>query len=309
MTRVAEAAAIEKGFPWEVRPVPAPFANSAGNFGPSLDASAEFALAPLRGPGRSRPPWIALAVSLAAHGAIIVALTMFAASPRPTDDVVEIPVDIVAEIPQASPPPAPEAPPSMPEPPPPVDPTPPPPPAVEEPPPPPPPPAPIEPPPPPVEQAAPPRPVEAPPPPPPVDAPPPPKTEPPPAPKPAPRPQPKPQPKPATARPAAAEPAAAPKSAAPKADVGAYRASLYARIYGAVRYPEAARARGTTGVATVNFSLDAAGQVTSAGLAQSSGDATLDADAVATVRRASPLPAPPEGAPRAYTVPIRYRMR
>ena len=174
------------------------------------------------------------------------------------------------------------------------------------------------------------------PPPPPAETAPPPKTEPPtapkeppPAPKAAPRPQPKPQPKPAPARPAATEPAAAPKPAAPKpaapkpaapktaapspagskADDGAYRASLYARIYGAVRYPESARERGAAGVAVVSFSFDATGQVTSAVLAQSSGDAALDADAVAAVRRASPLPPPPEGAARAYTVPIRYRLR
>jgi protein TonB len=135
-----------------------------------------------------------------------------------------------------------------------------------------------------------------------------------PAPPPKTAPQSKPQPKPASARPAAAEPTGAPKAAAqkaaaPKADIGAYRASLYARIYSVVRYPAAARSRGATGVATVNFSLDARGQVTSASLAQSSGDSTLDEDAVATVRRASPLPAPPEGAPHAYTVPIHYRLR
>jgi len=176
-----------------------------------------------------------------------------------------------------------------------------------------------------------PPPVEPPPPPPPVkappprrEAPPPPKVEPP----PAPRPQPKPQVKPAPARPSAGEPAlsrpaapsanapaktsgssvAAAKPAAPKADIGAYRSSLFARILGAVRYPAAARERGASGVATVNFSMDGAGQVISASLAQSSGDAALDADAVATVRRASPLPPPPEGAPRAYTVPIHYRL-
>jgi protein TonB len=230
---------------------------------------------------------------LAAHGAIIAALTIYVGSPRPSDEVVEIPVAIVAEIPQESPPPTPESPPPTPQTSPPVDQTPPLPPAIEEPPPS------VEPPPsPPIEPRAPLPPVEASPPP---------KPEPPTAPKPAPRPQPKPQSKPAPARPALG--GAASRPAAPKGDADAYRASLYARICGAVRYPEAARERGAEGVAVVSFSFDAAGQVTSAGLAQSSGDAALDADAVASVRRANPLPPPPEGAPRAYAVPIRYRLR
>jgi protein TonB len=335
-------------------PVPAPPADSTENLGPPLDARAEFALTPLQALGPARPSVTALAVSLAAHGALFAALALFASSSPPLDGVVEIPVEIVVEAPaQApaaaeppasaeppaaapvapSPPPAPaEAPPLPPiEPPP----SPPPPPAeapplppIEPPPPPAPPPAeasplpPIEPPsppPPPVETPSPPPPIEPPAPPPPVaspppaQTPPPPKLEAPPAPKATPQAQPKPQPKPAPARPAASKAAAlspaAPSSAAPKADLGAYRASLYARIYSVVRYPESARERGAAGVAVVSFSFDATGQVTSAALAQSSGDAALDADAVAAVRRASPLPPPPEGAPRAYTVPIRYRLR
>jgi protein TonB len=309
--------------------VPAPFADLTGKFGPVLDARAEFALTPLQASGPARPPLIAMAVSLAAHGALFAALALFASSSAPLDGAVEIPVEIVVEAPPETPavaePPAPvEPPPAA------VAPSPPPTPAEAPPPPP------VEPQPPPPVETPPPAPAEATPlpaieppppspvetlPPPPAQTPPPPKPElppapkePPPAPKAAPRPQPKPQPKPAPARPAATEPAAAPKSAAlspaaPKADLGAYRASLYARIYSAVRYPESARERGAVGVAVVSFSFDATGQVTSAALAQSSGDAALDADAVASVRRASPLPPPPEGAPRAYAVPIRYRLR
>jgi protein TonB len=98
-------------------------------------------------------------------------------------------------------------------------------------------------------------------------------------------------------------------AAASKADLDAYRASVLARIAGAARYPETARERGVEGVAVVSFAFDAAGRVTSASLARSSGDAALDADAVASVERASPLPTPPPGAPRAYAAPIRYRLR
>ena len=59
----------------------------------------------------------------------------------------------------------------------------------------------------------------------------------------------------------------------------------------------------------VDFALDASGRVTSAALARSSGDGALDAEAVAAVRRASPLPPPPPGAPRVYLAPIRFALR
>jgi protein TonB len=93
------------------------------------------------------------------------------------------------------------------------------------------------------------------------------------------------------------------------AELAAYRDALFARISSLVRYPEAARERGVTGVATVRFALDGAGAVTLADLAHSSGDRALDDEAVAAVQRATPLPAPPEGAPRAYSVPIRFELR
>ena len=103
--------------------------------------------------------------------------------------------------------------------------------------------------------------------------------------------------------------AAAPPPARGAADPAAYRNALLARIQAATRYPEAARERGATGVATVRFALDGAGAVTLVDLAQSSGVRALDDEAVAAVRRASPLPAPPIGAPHAYSAPIRFELR
>jgi periplasmic protein TonB len=50
---------------------------------------------------------------------------------------------------------------------------------------------------------------------------------------------------------------------------------------------------GSRGVATVAFSIDRGGRVISARLVRSSGSAALDAEAVALVRRASPVPPPP----------------
>ncbi len=103
--------------------------------------------------------------------------------------------------------------------------------------------------------------------------------------------------------------ASPPAPARGAADIAAYRNALLAKIWGAARYPEAARERGATGVATVRFALDGDGAVTLADLAQSSGDRVLDDAALAAVRRASPLPAPPTGAPRAYSAPIRFELR
>ena len=284
-------------------------ADSLAIFAPALAVGGEFAWARMPSPAPARPPFAALAISLAAHGALFAALALFSWSPRPLDGVVEIPVEIVAEAP---------SPPAVAEPPAPVEPSPPPaaaapatpvpaavsePAAPTEPSPPPPvetPRAATEPAPPPAAVAAP-APVEA------ATPPPPPRTQPRASLEPTPRPQPTPRHAAAPVRPAPGP--AASRAGSPGADADAYRASLYARIYAAVRYPESARERGAEGVAVVSFSFDARGQVTSAGLAQSSGDAALDAEAVASVRRASPLPPPPEGAPRAYAIPLRYRLR
>ncbi|MGD0186069.1 MAG: energy transducer TonB [Roseiarcus sp.] len=286
-------------------------ADSLAIFAPALAVGGEFAWARMPSPAPARPPFAALAISLAAHGALFAALALFSWSPRPLDGVVEIPVEIVAEAP---------SPPAVAEPPAPVEPSPPPaaaapatpvpaavsePAAPTEPSPPPPvetPRAATEPAPPPAAVAAP-APVEA------ATPPPPPRTQPRASLEPTPQPQPTPRPRHAAAAVRPAPGPAASRAGSPGADADAYRASLYARIYAAVRYPESARERGAEGVAVVSFSFDARGQVTSATLAQSSGDAALDAEAVASVRRASPLPPPPEGAPRAYAIPLRYRLR
>jgi len=149
-----------------------------------------------------------------------------------------------------------------------------------------------------------------------VARPPPPKPAPPPAraaPAPAKPPQPAARPRveaaPSRAAPAAvpATPKPAPAPAASHTDLSAYGDAVRSRIAGRVHYPEAARERGPHGVAVVAFSLDGSGQVLGASISQSAGDAVLDADAVATVRRAGPFPPPPAGAPRNYSAPLRYR--
>lgn len=67
---------------------------------------------------------------------------------------------------------------------------------------------------------------------------------------------------------------------------------------------ENTRARGT---AVVSFRVGASGQLSSVGIAQSSGDATLDQIAVNHVRRAAPFPAPPVGAQTSFSIQFQGR--
>jgi protein TonB len=92
-------------------------------------------------------------------------------------------------------------------------------------------------------------------------------------------------------------------------DAQAYRGVVFGRIAAQKRYPEAARERAPHGVAIVSFSIGASGQLAGASLVQSAGDPILDAEALATVRRASPFPPPPAGAPRNFSAPLSYRVR
>jgi protein TonB len=72
------------------------------------------------------------------------------------------------------------------------------------------------------------------------------------------------------------------------------------------RYPRAAR--GLRGSAIVRFVLDRSGRVTLAEIIKSSGSPILDQEALATVRRASPMPAPPSevGEPYLEFKPIQF---
>jgi protein TonB len=90
-----------------------------------------------------------------------------------------------------------------------------------------------------------------------------------------------------------------------------WQKSLVAHINRYKRYPAEARAHKMTGIVTVEFTLDRRGQVLSSRVMHSSGSAVLDEEAVALLRRAAPLPTPPqevppEGIPLA--LPIHFRM-
>lgn len=82
-----------------------------------------------------------------------------------------------------------------------------------------------------------------------------------------------------------------------------------ARLEKMKRYPPGARKRQEEGTAQVQFAIDARGNVLSVRLVRSSGFDDLDTAALDLVRRASPVPAPPAGAPRDITAPIRFDVR
>ncbi|TCP61960.1 protein TonB [Rhodovulum bhavnagarense] len=94
---------------------------------------------------------------------------------------------------------------------------------------------------------------------------------------------------------------------------GQLRAEWGGQILGRVtrhhRYPRGATAQG---VALVELVVDREGNLVSARLLRSAGDATLDRAALATVHRASPFPKAPDGLDRArdsFAVPLRYERR
>jgi periplasmic protein TonB len=85
-----------------------------------------------------------------------------------------------------------------------------------------------------------------------------------------------------------------------------WQSRLMAHLERNKRYPAGARSRGERGIVYVRFAIDDAGNVQSAGLARSSGFSELDQEVLSLVRRASPVPAPPSGAQRIITAPVRF---
>jgi protein TonB len=75
------------------------------------------------------------------------------------------------------------------------------------------------------------------------------------------------------------------------------------------RFPPEARSRDEQGSATVSFALDGTGRVTRVALQRGTGVASLDQEATAMVRRASPFPAPPNGRAMSFTVPVSFRIQ
>jgi protein TonB len=101
-------------------------------------------------------------------------------------------------------------------------------------------------------------------------------------------------------------------AAAAAAALPSYRDRLAAHLQRYKQYPESAKSAGKQGVAMLSFTVGRSGQVLGARLAGSSGVSELDAETMAMIRRAQPLPAfPPEmtQASLSFTVPVRFSIR
>lgn len=89
-----------------------------------------------------------------------------------------------------------------------------------------------------------------------------------------------------------------------------WKSRLLAHLDRHKRYP--AQARGAEGVSLLSFTMDRQGAVLGFFIARSSGSAALDAETLAMVQRAAPLPAAPgemPGNPLQFTVPVRFSLR
>ena len=107
---------------------------------------------------------------------------------------------------------------------------------------------------------------------------------------------------------------AAPRTSAASAQNAAvtWRGLLLGRLKIYRRYPRRAQSAGQEGVVHVAFTVDRRGAVLSARIARGSGYPLLDDEALATVRRASPLPPPPDevsGDPVEVVVPVDFFVR
>jgi protein TonB len=101
------------------------------------------------------------------------------------------------------------------------------------------------------------------------------------------------------------------KGGAPRIEPS-WQTSLVRQLQRYKRYPQEAQARGEQGVVLLSFSLDRDGHVLAHRIAKSSGYAELDAEVMAMIMRAEPLPPFPANMPDArldLTLPIRFSLQ
>ena len=108
-------------------------------------------------------------------------------------------------------------------------------------------------------------------------------------------------PPPVVAQPPAAKPMPPASRAAPQTASGEGRDAFFARLLARLnrykQYPHAARQARIQGVVQLHFVMDAQGKVLSFEIARSSGRPVLDAEALALIQRAQPLPLLPADFP------------
>jgi protein TonB len=101
-------------------------------------------------------------------------------------------------------------------------------------------------------------------------------------------------------------------ASAPRLDPS-WMALLTKRIKQVESYPSAARAQNEQGVVLISVTIDRDGHVLARRVVQGSGHADLDADALAWIERAQPLPAFPASMTQAeiddFQIPLRYRLQ
>jgi protein TonB len=100
------------------------------------------------------------------------------------------------------------------------------------------------------------------------------------------------------------------KGGAPRVEAS-WETSLIKHLNQFKRYPSEAQAHGDQGVALLSFSVDRSGHVLAHEIVHSSGHAELDAEAMAMIDRAQPLPPFPATMTEPkldLTVPIRFSM-
>jgi periplasmic protein TonB len=100
-------------------------------------------------------------------------------------------------------------------------------------------------------------------------------------------------------------------ASAPRIDPS-WESLLVKRIYAFMNYPSGARRRSEEGVALVVFTIDRNGHVISRRIVKGSGHADLDAEAMALLERAQPMPAFPASMTEtelSLTIPIRFQLR
>jgi protein TonB len=91
-----------------------------------------------------------------------------------------------------------------------------------------------------------------------------------------------------------------------------YAAQLASALRARLRYPEAARVRGLTGVASIRFTMSRTGQILSAALVRSTGHAVLDQAAMRAAAPGTGLPPAPDALPQrtfTFSVPLRFTLR
>lgn len=106
-----------------------------------------------------------------------------------------------------------------------------------------------------------------------------------------------------------AAPAAGASSSQSSHETANWQGELLARLEHYKRYPHAAQHNHEEGTSMLHFVMDRKGHVLSARIVHGSGHEMLDQETLALVRRAEPLPAPPDsvpGATIALTVPVEF---